>query len=117
MHESPLIQLIILQRDIAAVDRVQNVLCPGNEQPDYCAVLLGNSVQNDFGRGAAKKDCLSAGDQGTEPVHLCSRVVEGRDAEEGVILLLAVVFLLHDGGVSNAAVFVQDCLGESCSTG
>ena len=80
-------------------------------------MLFGHGIQDDLGRSAAKEDCFSAGDQGTEPMHFGSRVVEGRNAEEGVILLLAVVFLLHESRVGDSAVFVQDRLGETSGTG
>ena len=41
-------------------------------------------------------------------------MIERRDAEEGVVLLLSVVVLLHDSSVGDPAVFVQDRLGEAC---
>ena len=50
-------------------------------------------------------------------MHLRARVVEGRDAEEAVVLRLAVVVLLHAAGVHEAAVAQDDGLGEARRAG
>ena len=117
MHQSPLIEFIVGQGNGAVVDGVQDILGPRNEQPDDGAVLLGDSIQNDLRCRASQQDRFSSGDQRAEPVHLGACMIEGRDAEEGIILLLAVVFLLHDGGVCDASVLMQDRLGEACCAG
>ena len=114
MHQAPLVKLIVLEFDRAVVDRVEDVLGPGYKEPDNGAVFFGNSIKNDFRCGASEEDGTAAGDQGTEPVHLCACVVQRRDAEEGIILLLAVMALFHDRCVGDGAVFVKDRLGKSC---
>lgn len=46
-------------------------------------------------------------------MHDGAGVVERRDAEKDVVVRLTVVLLLHDGGLGEALVVVQDGLGEA----
>ena len=46
-------------------------------------------------------------------MHLGAGVIERRNAEEGVVFLLSVVILFHNGGVHKTRVGVKDRLGES----
>ena len=49
VHEPPLIKLVIGKDDFAAVDGVENVLRPWDEQPDDRALLFGNGADDPFG--------------------------------------------------------------------
>ena len=44
MHKTPLIQLVILKLDLTAVNRIQDILRPWDEEPYDCAVLPGYTV-------------------------------------------------------------------------
>ena len=46
-------------------------------------------------------------------MHLGTRVVQRRDAQEGVVVRLAMVVLLHLGGLGEAAMMVKDGLGKA----
>ena len=66
--------------------------------------------------GLTPQDRLTARHQRAEPVHLGTRMVQGRDAEEDVVTGLAVVSLLGLGGGHEGAVIVQNGLGEARGT-
>ena len=117
VHQTPLVELVVLQLDVAAVDGVQDVLRPRHEQPDDRAVFLGDRADDPFGLDAAQEHGLAADQEAAEPVHLRAGVVQRRDAEERVFAGLPVVLLLHDAGVHEAAVTVHDGLRESGGAG
>ena len=50
-------------------------------------------------------------------MHLGACVIQGRDAEEAVVLLLAVMLLLHDRRMHDSRMCVKDRLGESGCAG
>ena len=113
VHQPPLVQLVVLQLEIAPVDRVEDVLHPGDEQPHDGDLLVGDGPDDPFRFGATQEDALAAGQQAAEPVHLAARVIEGGDAHEVVFTVLPVMRLLHDGGRHDAAMVVQDGLREA----
>lgn len=45
MHKSPLIQIVVFQLDIAAIQAVEDILSPWNQQPHNRAVFLGNGTR------------------------------------------------------------------------
>ena len=117
VHEAPLVEIVVGKVDAACVHGVQQVLRPRHEQPHDGALFLGHGAQNPFGLHAAQEHGLGAGDQRTEPVHLGAGVVERRDAEEHVVVLLAVVGGFGKAGIGQRAVGVQNGLGEAGSAG
>ena len=117
MHETPLIQMIILQLQLSAVQRGQDILGPGNQEPDDGAMLLGHRLQDRFRAGPLQNDGLAAGNEGAEPVHLGAGMIKRGDAEEAVVLRLAMMGLLHAGGMDQAAMLMQDCLREAGGAG
>ena len=48
VHEPPLVKLVVGQFDFAAVDGVENVLRPWDEQPDNRALLFGDGADDPF---------------------------------------------------------------------
>ena len=117
VHQPPLRQLVVLDFEVAAVERVQNVLRPRHEQPDNRTFLPGDGLQHILRLGALEQHGLAAGNQTAEPVHLRARVVQRRDAQEHVVLRLAVVRLLDARGVHQALVVVQNRLREAGRAG
>ena len=102
VHQSPLIQLVIFYFKIAAVERIQDILCPRHKQPDNRALFLGHSFEHILRLGALEQDCLASGNQAAEPVHFRARVVQRRNAKEHIVLRLAMVRLLDACGVHQA---------------
>ena len=49
VHEPPLVELVVGQFDFAAVDGIENILRPWNEQPDDRALLFGDGADDPFG--------------------------------------------------------------------
>ena len=97
VHEPPLIQLVVLQLHVPAVQSVQDVLGPGDQQPHDGALLLVHRLQDPLRADAAQEHRLAAGNEAAEPVHLGARMVQGGHAEEAVLPRLPVVGLLHLG--------------------
>ena len=58
VHQSPLIELVFVKIDLAAVDRVENILRPRNEKPNDGAMLVRCGLDDLLGGGALKKHCL-----------------------------------------------------------
>ena len=52
VHQPPLGKLVILQPDFPTVDGVEDVLGPGNQQPDNGTFLLGDGVEDVLRLGA-----------------------------------------------------------------
>ena len=117
VHEPPLVEQVVVKIDAAGLDRVENVLRPGHEQPDDRAFFLRDGPQDPFRLHAPQQNGLAARDQTAEPVHLRARVVERRDAEENVVFGLAVVMLLGHAGTDERLVPVQDRLREAGRAG
>ena len=113
MHQPPLVQQIVAQVHPSVVNRVENVLHPRHQQPDDGAFFLGHSPQNPLRLHTAQQHGLASGDERAEPVHLGPRVVKGRNAEKHVLPGLAVVLLLHDAGLGQGLVGVQDGLWKA----
>ena len=109
--------MIIGHFQSAAVQGVHDILYPGNQEPDQSAALVGYGLEDDLGLGAPKQDGTAAGDQRAHPVHLRARMVEGRNAEEGVASGGPVMLLFHDGGMEQGIMGMKDGLGEACGTG
>ncbi len=114
MHQSPLIELVILQFDLAVLDGHQDVLCPGNQQEHNGPLLFGNSPNNPFGFYALQKNAFGAHDEVSEPVHFGAGVIERGDADEIVFVGLVVMPVLHDASVLEVPVSKEDGLGLSC---
>ena len=117
MHQPPLGQFIVPDVQLPAVQGGQDILGPGNQQPYDGAVFLADGLEDGFRPGPFQDHRLSAGDQAAEPVHFGPGMIQGRDAEEAVLLRLAVVRLLHPGGVNQAPVLMQDCFGKPRGAG
>ena len=117
VHQSPLRQFIFLKIDLAGIDGVQQILRPGNQQPNDGAAFFRDGAQNPFRLHSAQQYCLAARHKRTEPVHFCACVIQGRDAQKYVVVRLAVVVLLHLTGAQERAVIVQNGLGEARSAG
>ena len=99
VHQSPLIQLIAAQINVTAVDGIQHILCPGNQEPYDGTFFLGYRIQDRFRLCSLQQDTLSAHQEAAEPVHLCPGVVQRRDTEEHVILGLMMVSLFCTAGM------------------
>ena len=105
--------LVIRELQLAGIQRIQDILRPRDEEPHDRAVLVVDGLQDHFGLCAEQKDRLASGDQAAEPVHLRTCVVQRRNAEEGIVVLLAVMLLLRDCRVHETRVLVQDRLRET----
>ena len=113
MHEAPLVEAVIVEVDLAGIDRVQDVLRPRHQQPDDRALFLGHGTQDPIGAHAAQNDSFRSFDQPSHPMHLGADVIERRDAEEIVVMGLAMVLLLGDGGAHEARMPMEDGLWEA----
>ena len=110
---SPLVELVVGELHVAALDRVEDVLRPRHEQPHDRALLLAHGAEDPLRLHALEEHGLAAHEEAAEPVHLRAGVVERRDAEEHVVLRLPVVVLLHLAGVHEAVVLEHDRLREA----
>ena len=117
VHEAPLVQVVVGEPHRALLDGHEDVLRPRHEQPHDRAALVGDGLQHGLGRDAAQQHAAAAHHEAAEPVHARARVIERRDAQEHVVVGLAVVVLLHLGGLREALVVVQDRLGEARRAG
>ena len=117
MHEAPLGQLVVLDLQVPPVQGGQDVLTPGHQQPHDGALLPGHRVKDGLGGVALQQHRPASGEQRAEPVHLGPRVVQGRDAQEHVLVLGLVVDGLHPGGLEQALVPQQNGLGEAGGAG
>ena len=116
MHQSPLGKFILRDIDLAAVDRVEDVLCPRHQKPYDRRLLTGNRLKDPLGLHAAQQHGLAAYEKASEPVHLRAGVIQRRDAEEHIVVRLSMMVLLGQAGRHKRAVRVQDRLGESRRT-
>ncbi len=105
--------LVVFEADVAVVDGVQDVLRPRDEQPYDGHVLLRDGLHDPLRTDAFQKHGTAARDEGAEPVHLRARVIEGRHAEEDVVMCLRVVLLLRECCAHERLVTVQDGFGEA----
>ena len=117
VHQPPLGQAVVLQLQLTTVQGGQNVLAPGHQQPDDGAALVGDGIEDGLGGVALEQDGPAAGEQGAEPVHLGAGVVQGRDAEEYVLVTGLVVDGLHPSGLEQGLVLEEDGLGEAGGAG
>ena len=104
MHESPLGGFIVGELEVTPIQRVQQVLGPGHQQPDNGAFLLRHSLQNRFGRSALQQHRLGAGNQRAKPVHFGPGMVQRWDQQETVVTAGLVMLLLHPGRLHQAFV-------------
>ena len=95
-----------------AEDNIVDIL----EQADGVAQARVSGGNTKIVRVELEQNRLAARDKAAEPVHLRARVVEGRNAEENVVLGLRVVILLGHSRMHKASVLVNDSLGEACCT-
>ena len=117
MHQTPAIQIVFGQIHIPAVNGIENVLRPGDQQPNDAALFVRNSLEDPFRADTAQKDRPAACKQRTEPVHLRARMVQRRNAKETVFAALAVVSLLRQAGMDKALVIMQDRFRETRRAG
>ena len=117
VHKPPLGKFIVLELQFAAVQGSQDILRPRYQQPYDRALLAADRLQDRLGTCSFQDYSFAAGDQAAEPVHLRTGMVQRRNAQETVILCLAVMCLLHPGGMDQAAVLVKDRFRESGGTG
>ena len=117
VHEPPLVEAVVLELDVPAVNGVENVLRPRHEQPDDRRLFLRDGADDPFRRDTAKDHCAASGEQTAEPMHLRSGMIEGRDAEEHVVARLSVMVLLHTAGGDQGEVLMQDRLREARRAG
>ncbi len=85
VHEPPLVKQIVIEIDAAGFNGVENVLRPGDEQPDDRAFFLCDVRRIHSGFTPRSNTALLPGDETSEPVHLRPCMVEWRDAEEDVV--------------------------------
>ena len=117
VHQSPLIQAEFAQVCTAVIDGVQQVLGPGDQQPDDGALFFGHGPEDPLRLDAPEQHGLGAGQEAAEPVHLGAGVVEGRNAQEHIVTALGMVVLLGQAGMDQSLVLVQDGLGEAGGAG
>jgi len=117
VHQPPLREFVFLELDVAAFDGVENVLRPRHQQPDHGAAFGGNRVNDPLRTGPLEQHRPAPDQETAEPVHLRPGMIQWRNAEEGVFAGLAVVILLGLASVHQAAVGVEDRLGESGRAG
>lgn len=95
MHKSPLIQIVVFQLDIAAIQAVEDILSPWNQQPHNRAVFLGNGIQDDLRCRSFKEHSPAACTQASHPVEFRTGVIKRRDAQEHIISTRFVMLLFH----------------------
>ena len=117
VHQPPLVELVIFQLDLAAVDGVQNVLRPWDQQPDDRALFFGDRADDPFGFDALEQDRLAADQETAEPVHLGAGMIKRRDAQEIIFAGLPVMLLFHRAGVHQTLVRMDDRLRETSRAG
>ena len=117
VHQPPLVKHVVLFFELTALQLDQDILRPGDKEPYDGALFLADGTEDPFGLDAAQQHRLAAGDQAPEPVHLGPGVIQRRDAEEDVVVGLAMVLLLGKAGVHQRAVPVQDGLGKARGSG
>lgn len=88
----------------------------GTSQPNQSTLLVRDRLEDDLRGGPLQQDGLAAGKEAAHPVELGPGMVQGRDAQEDIVVADLVVLLLHFGGLGQAAVLMQDGLGEACGT-
>ena len=111
--EPPLIEDVVGEVDVSAVDGIEDILRPRDEEPDDGAALGGDGAEDPLGADALQEDRFAADHKGAEPVHLRAGVVQGRDAEKDIVMGLTVMFLFTDGRMLEASVRVQDGFRET----
>ena len=116
MHQPPLIQAVLAQVN-PGIDGIQQILGPRHQQPDDGALLFGHRPQNPLGLDATQQHGLGAGNQGSEPVHLGTGMVQGRNAKEHIVAGLTMVGLLGQAGANQGLMLMQNCLGEARGAG
>ena len=117
VHQAPLGELIMLGFDVAAVEGRQNVLGPGNQQPDDGRPFQADRVQDRLGAVALEDNSAASGIQRTEPVHLGAGMVERRNAQENIVVGGLVMDRLHAGGLHQRRVVQQNGFREARRAG
>ena len=117
MHKPPLVEVIVGERDRPLLDGREDVLCPGNEEPHDRAALRGDRGENRLRRDATKEHALAAHKEASEPVHHGTGMVEGRDAEEHVLMHGLVMDCLHLCCLRERAMMMEDGLGKAGRSG
>ena len=116
VHQSPMREVVVGKFYLAAVYRVEDILRPRHEQPDYGHLLVTDRAEYPSRGDAFKEHRAAAAHQRAEPMHLGARVIERRDAEEDILSRLRVVFLFGDRGAHERLVAVQYRLREAGGT-
>ena len=80
VHEPPLVEQIVLKIDAPGFNGVQNILRPGDQQPDDGAFFFCDCTKNPLRLYAAQQHGLAPGNEAPEPVHFRARVIERRNA-------------------------------------
>ena len=106
VHELPLVQLVIRQLHVPPVQSVQDLLGPGHQEPDQGTPFVGNGPEDDLRGGALQQHRLAPGPEAPHPVEFGPGVVEGRDAQEHVVVADAVVLGLHFRGLGEAQMLM-----------
>ena len=117
MHQPPLFQQIVPHLHLAGVNRIQKVLCPGNQEPHNGTLFFRNRPENPLRLYAPENHRLAGGNQGAEPVHLGPGMVERRNTQKHILTGLSVMVLLRLAGRTKGSVIVQNCFGESGGAG
>ena len=117
VHQTPLGQAELAQIHATVIDGIQQILSPGNQQPDDGALFFGHGPEDPLRLDTPEEYGLGTGQEATEPVHFGAGVVEGRNAQEYIITALRMVVLLGQAGADQSLVLVQDGLGETGGTG
>ena len=75
MHQAPLVELVILNRELALLKSKKDILRPRNKQPHDGATLVAHRFEDGFRGDAAQKHRLRTAEQASHPVELGARVI------------------------------------------
>ena len=107
MHKPPPRKVVIGEVYLPAVYRVEYVLRPRHEQPDYGHLFLGHGLHYPSGTYAFEQYGAAARQETAEPMHLRPRVIERRHTQEDVVVRLRVMMLFRHGGAHQRLVAVE----------
>ena len=117
MHQAPLIQRVVGKIDLAAFDGVQNILGPGDQQPDDGAALFADCAEDPFRTDTAEDDRPASGIERAEPVHFRTGMVQRRNTKEYVIPSLTMMRLFDFCSMGQAGMCMQNGLGKTGGAG
>ena len=117
MHQSPLIQAIIFELHIPALDRKEDIEGPGNQQPYHRGLFLGNGFHDPLGLNALENDASGADNKISKPVHFGAGVIQRRQAKEVVPMGLFVVHIFQETGKFKIPMGQKCCFWGASGSG